>query len=130
MKVNPELKEAKSACIDTCPTYQLCKKMYDTGISHLLLANSANSMVEFEADDGRLVSEAEYFGIEDLTKEQQELHRSAGTSLRDAAVLLQNQLLEGCANGAPTVLPGDNVICESANRREVGLIEEDLRSML
>lgn len=121
------MNEIERTCVNTCPKYLLCAKMYNTGLSHLILATSTNGMEEYEAEDGRLISAAEFYGTENMSEEEIEQHYAAGTSLRDGGMMLKKQLLEGCSAGAPTRLPGGYEMCESTNRNEVQFTEEDLK---
>lgn len=119
------MSEVSKDCTERCPKYLLCEKMVKTGLSHLLLADSATSMVEYEAEDGRLISSAEFWGTADMSSEQLELHRQAGESLCEGGKLLQQQLLAGCTEG-PLELSDGVVMCQSANRNKVFFTEEDL----
>ena len=121
------MSERNLDCKARCPNYALCEKMVQTGLAHLLLADSATGMggVEFEAEDGRLIDSAEFFGTSNMSQEEIDLHQRAGESLRDGGRLLQQSLLRGCTDG-PLELPDGTVLCQSDNRREVEFTEEDL----
>lgn len=121
-----------SGCEQLCPKYQLCEKMAQTGLAHLMLSGSHSSMVEFEADDGRLISSAEFWGTTDFTEEDIRRHEEAGTTLRDAGRNLQRLLLEGCAAGEPLVIghneEGEKLFfCQSSNKSAVEFTEADLQ---
>jgi len=118
----------KSACEQRCPKFQLCEKMIKTGQAHSALSNSHSSTVEYEAEDGSLISSAEFWGTADMTPEQLEMHRQAGENLRDGGKLLQKQLLEGCSGEGPIELSTGYLICRSANSSEVFFTDEDLDS--
>ncbi|MFA6270513.1 MAG: hypothetical protein WC657_04905 [Candidatus Paceibacterota bacterium] len=121
----------KSACEQLCPKYLLCEKMVQTGIAHRMLSVSTTSSVEYEADDGRLISSAEFWGTTDLTDEEIAIHDQAGTALQDGGRGLQKALLEGCPAGGPLEIGRGTenafLLCQSSNKSAVEFTEADLQ---
>jgi hypothetical protein len=117
----------ENLCITTCPKYLLCEKMRKQGLASQILAGSQSSMVEYMAEDGSIISSAEFWGTEDLSPERLQLFEEAGSTMVEAAQRLQATLLAGCDGRGPEVLTADISVCRSSNAGEVDFTEQDLQ---
>jgi hypothetical protein len=117
------------ACQQHCPRFALCAKMIETGKAHSFLAVTVASSVEFESEDGRIISSAEFWGTTDMSSEEAALYQETGAAMMSAGKNLQAALLQGCER-SPMLLNMEageaTYLCNSANASAVEFTEEDL----
>lgn len=101
--------ETKQACLDSCPTIEQCKKIALSGLASKLEAGAVLSPCGVEFQDeitGEFISEAEYYGVGDMSREAAEMLYEGGRLLEDSAYKLRDLLVATGCNEPQEVSPG------------------------
>lgn len=101
--------ESKQACLDSCPTIKQCKEIALSGLASRLMANAVLSPCGADFQDevtGEFISEAEYYGMGDMSREAAEMLYEGGRLLEDSAYKLRDLLVATGCDEPLEVTPG------------------------
>lgn len=101
--------ESKQACLDSCPTIKQCKEIALSGLASRLMTNAVLRPCGVDFQDeatGEFISEAEYYGVEDMSRETAEMLYEGGRLLEDSAYKLRDLLVATGCDEPLEVSPG------------------------